>query len=78
MQELAFLFVAFVFVGGRLQQAIRWTFLVNFVAGLGSLVGVYLVNNITIVVATVLVWAVALVLSAVLLSLFFRRDISNR
>ncbi len=74
VQEFAFLFVAFAFTGGKLQQAIRWTFIINFVAGLVSLAGIYLVNSMPIVVATVIVWAVTLTASGVLLSVLFYRE----
>ena len=74
IQEFAFLFVAFAFTGSKLQQAIRWTFLINFVAGLLSLAGMYLVDSMVLVVATVLVWAVTLTASGILLSVLFNRE----
>jgi hypothetical protein len=73
IQELAFLSAAFVFVGDRLQLAIRWSFLINFAAGIASLVGEYALNSLPIIVASVLVWAIALVASAVLLAVLFSR-----
>ena len=66
-QELAILFVAFVFVGGWLERAIRWSFLLN-----ASVATAAMPVNGTLGVN---IWAVLFVFSGVLLAVrFARRD----
>jgi hypothetical protein len=71
----AFLFVAAVFAGGRLERALRWLYVASFVAALGSFVGLSLLGYsiVTFEVAIITINCIVLIVSGSLLSVVFKR-----
>lgn len=75
MMNVAFLFAAPLFSGGRAERALRWLFALSFVLAVVSFVGLWLLKHDLIafeVTILMINWAV-LIISGVLLSIVFRR-----
>ena len=75
MMNGAFLFVAAVFAGGRLERALRWLFVASFVVAVGSFVGLSLLGYsiVAFEVTIIAINCIVLVVSGALLSVVFRR-----
>jgi hypothetical protein len=75
MMNVAFLFTAAVFAGGRLERAIRWLFVTSFVLAIGSFAGLSLLRyDIAIFEVTIIALNCAvLIVSGALLSVLFKR-----
>ena len=71
----AFLFVAAVFAGGRLERALRWLLVASFVVAVGSFVGLSLLGYaiITFEVVIITINCIVLIVLGALLSILFRR-----
>lgn len=75
MMSLALLFIAPVFQGSRIERALKWIFIAGFVLGIGSLVGVLLMNYDIVMyeIAIITLYCPVLIISGILLSIMFRR-----
>jgi len=75
MMNGAFLFVAAVFAGGRLERALRWLFVASFVVAVGSFVGLSLLGYgiVTFELAIITISCIVLIISGALLSVVFKR-----
>jgi hypothetical protein len=78
MMSIAFLFTAVVFVGGRIEHALRWLFVAGFVAAVGALASLSLLGyDIVALEVTIITinWTV-LIVSGVMLSILFKRSMA--
>ncbi len=76
MMNLALLFTAVVFSGGRLERAIRWLFIITFVLAIGSFIGISLLRYEIVVFELIIITinCIMLIISGTLLSILFRRN----
>ena len=70
---LATLSTAFVFTNGKLENAIRWLFIVNGILGIGGMIGYALGLSLNILAGGLIVWDIIMPLSSILLAILFRR-----
>jgi hypothetical protein len=70
---LATLSTAFVFTNGKLENAIRWLFIVNGILGIGGMIGYALGLSLSILAGGLIVWDIIMPLSSILLVVLFRR-----
>ena len=70
---LATLSTAFVFTNGKLENAIRWLFIVNGILGIGGMIGYALGLSLNILAGGLIVWDIIMPLSSLLLAVLFRR-----
>ena len=70
---LATLSTAFVFTNGKLENAIRWLFIVNGILGIGGMIGYALGLSLNILAGGLIVWDIIMPLSSILLAVLFRR-----
>ena len=70
---LATLSTAFVFTNGKLENAIRWLFIVNGILGIGGMIGYALGLSLNILAGGLVVWDIIMPLSSILLAVLFRR-----
>jgi hypothetical protein len=70
---LATLSTAFVFSNGKLENAIRWLFIVNGILGIGGMIGYALGLSLNILAGGLIVWDIIMPLSSILLAVLFRR-----
>lgn len=70
---LATLSTAFVFTNGKLENAIRWLFVVNGILGIGGMIGYALGLSLNILAGGLIVWDIIMPLSSILLAVLFRR-----
>ena len=70
---LATLTTAFVFTNGKLENAIRWLFIVNGILGIGGMIGYALGLSLNILAGGLIVWDIIMPLSSILLAVLFRR-----
>lgn len=81
MMSLALLFIAPVFQGSRIEQALRWIFIAGFVLAIGSLVGVLLMKYDIVMyeIAIITIHCPVLIISGILLGKIFQRagNLSN-
>lgn len=70
---LATLSTAFVFANGKLENAIRWLFIVNGILGIGGMIGYALGLSLNILAGGLIVWDIIMPLSSILLVVLFRR-----
>jgi hypothetical protein len=75
MMSAAFLFAAGVFSRGRLERGIRWLFLMSFMLAIGSFAGLFWLRYdiVAFEVAILLINWITLIVSGLLLSVWFRR-----
>jgi hypothetical protein len=75
MMNAALLFAAVVFVGGRLERAIRWLFVTSFVLAVGFFATLSLLGYDIVIfeVAIISIDCITLIISGALLSVFFKR-----
>lgn len=75
MMSTAFLFAAGIFSGGRLEHAIRWLFVISFILAIGAFAGLSWLRYdiVAFEVAILLINWITLIVSGVLLSVWFRR-----
>jgi hypothetical protein len=69
---LATLSSAFVFSNGKLENAIRWLFIVNGILGIGGMIGFSLGLSLNILAGGLIVWDIIMPLSSLLLAILFR------
>jgi hypothetical protein len=69
----ATLLTAFVFSNGKLENAIRWLFIVNGILGIGGMIGYALGLSLNILAGGLIVWDIIMPLSSILLAVLFRR-----
>jgi len=81
MMSLALLFIAPVFQGSRIEQALRWIFIAGFVLAIGSLVGVLLMKYDIVMyeIAIITIYCPVLIISGIFLGKIFQRagNLSN-
>jgi len=70
---LATLFTAWVFNSGRLENAVRWLFIINGVLGIGGVIGYILNLNINIMYWGLVAWDIIMPVSSVLLAIIFKQ-----
>jgi hypothetical protein len=70
---MATLSTAFVFTNGKLENAIRWLFIVNGILGIGGMIGYALGLSLNILAGGLVVWDIIMPLSSLLLAVLFRR-----
>jgi hypothetical protein len=70
---LATFFAAWIFTSGRLEQAVRWLFLINGVLGIGGMIGYALGLSMSILMAGLVAWDIIMPVSSILLAILFRR-----
>jgi hypothetical protein len=70
---LATLSTAFIFANGKLENAIRWLFIVNGILGIGGMIGYALGFSLNILAGGLIVWDIIMPLSSILLAVLFRR-----
>ena len=70
---LATLSNAYVFTNGKLENAIRWLFIVNGILGIGGMIGYALGLSLNILAGGLIVWDIIMPLSSILLAVLFRR-----
>jgi len=70
---LATFSTAFVFTNGKLENAIRWLFIVNGILGIGGMIGYALGLSLNILAGGLIVWDIIMPLSSLLLAVVFRR-----
>lgn len=75
MMSLALLFIAPVFQGSRIEQALRWIFIAGFVLAIGSLVGVLLMKYDIVMyeIAIITIYCPVLIISGIFLGKIFQR-----
>ena len=75
MMNVAFLFAAAVFAGGRLERALRWLFVTSFVLAVGSFGGLSLLRYDIVIFEVIIITinCILLIVSGALLSLLFKR-----
>jgi hypothetical protein len=75
LMSTAFLFAAGVFSGGRLERAVRWLFVTSFILAIGSFVSLSWLRYdiVAFEVAILLINWITLIVSGVLLSIWFGR-----
>jgi hypothetical protein len=75
MMSAAFLFAAGVFSGGRIERALRWLFVTSFIVAIGALAGLSWLKYdiVAFEVAILLINWITLIVSGVLLSIWFRQ-----
>jgi hypothetical protein len=69
---LSTLFTAFVFTVERLEQAIRWLFIINGVLGIGGLMGYALSLSISLLLGGLIIWDIVIPLSTALIAYLFK------
>ncbi len=76
MMSLALLLIAPVFQGGKIENALKWIFIIGFILAIGSLFGVFLMNYDIVMfeIAILAIYCPLLVISGVLLAIIFRRN----
>jgi hypothetical protein len=74
---LATLATAFVFTNGKLENAIRWLFIVNGILGIGGMIGYALGLSLNILAVGLIIWDIVMPISSVLLAILFRRALKN-
>ena len=70
---LATLSTAFVFTNGKLENAIRWLFIINGILGIGGMIGYALGLSMNILAGGLIVWDIIMPISSLLLAVLFRR-----
>ncbi len=70
---LATLSAAFIFPNGKLENMIRWLFIINGVLGIGGMIGYALGWSMNILLGGLIVWDIIMPVSSVLLAILFRR-----
>jgi hypothetical protein len=75
---LATLSTAFVFTNGKLENAIRWLFIVNGILGIGGMIGYALGLSLNILAVGLIVWDIIMPLSSILLAVLFRRVLNTK
>jgi len=70
---LATLSAAFIFTTGKLENVIRWLFIINGVLGIGGMIGYALGWSLNLLLGGLIVWDIIMPLSSLLLAVLFRR-----
>jgi hypothetical protein len=70
---LATFATAFVFTNGKLENAIRWLFIVNGILGIGGMIGYALGLSLNILAGGLIIWDIVMPISSILLAILFRR-----
>ena len=74
---MATLSTSFVFTNGKLENAIRWLFIVNGFLGIGGMIGYALGLSLNILAGGLIVWDIIMPLSSILLAVLFRRVLNT-
>ena len=69
---LATLFTSFIFPRGKLENAIRWLFILNGILGIGGMIGYALGLSMSIMAGGLIVWDIIMPISSILLAILFR------
>src|SRR4030043_1211052 len=70
---LATLSSAFIFPNGKLENVIRWLFIINGVLGIGGMIGYALGWSMNILLGGLIAWDIIMPISSLLLAVLFRR-----
>jgi hypothetical protein len=70
---LATLSAAFIFPNGKLENVIRWLFIINGILGIGGMIGYALGWSMNILLGGLIVWDIIMPVSSLLLAIIFRR-----
>ncbi len=73
---LATLSAAFIFTDGKLENGIRWLFIINGILGIGGMIGYALEWSMNILLGGLIVWDIIMPISSLLLAILFRRVLS--
>jgi len=73
---LATLSAAFIFTNGKLENVIRWLFIINGILGIGGMIGYALEWSMNILLGGLIVWDIIMPISSLLLAILFRRVMS--
>jgi hypothetical protein len=73
---LATLSAAFIFTNGKLENVIRWLFIINGILGIGGMIGYALEWSMNILLGGLIVWDIIMPISSLLLAFLFRRVMS--
>jgi hypothetical protein len=75
IMNIAFLFTATVFNGGRLERAIKWIFVISFILAMGSFLFTSLMKYDIVIFEVIIISIICtvLIISGTLLSILFRR-----
>jgi hypothetical protein len=75
MMSVAFLFLAPVFKGGRIEKALKWLFVVGFILAMGTFAFISLMKYDIVIfeVAIITINIAVLIASGTLISILFRR-----
>ena len=73
---LATLSAAFIFTNGKLENVIRWLFIINGILGIGGMIGYALEWSMNILLGGLIVWDIIMPISSLLLAILFRRVLS--
>jgi hypothetical protein len=74
---LATLSAAFVFTDGKLENAIRWLFILNGILGIGGIIGYALGLSLNILAGGLIVWDIIMPVASLLLANLFRRILNK-
>jgi hypothetical protein len=70
---LATLSAAFIFTSGKLENVIRWLFIINGILGVGGMIGYAFEWSMTVLLGGLIVWDIIMPISSLLLAILFRR-----
>jgi hypothetical protein len=73
---LATLSAAFSFTNGKLENVIRWLFIINGILGIGGMIGYALEWSMNILLGGLIVWDIIMPLASLLIAILFRRVMS--
>ena len=73
---LATLSAAFSFTSGKLENMIRWLFIINGVLGIGGMIGYALEWSMNILLGGLIVWDIIMPLASLMIAILFRRVMS--
>ncbi len=73
---LATLSAAFSFTSGKLENMIRWLFIINGILGIGGMIGYALEWSMNILLGGLIVWDIIMPLASILIAVLFRRVMS--
>jgi hypothetical protein len=74
---MATLATSFVFTTGKLENVIRWLFIVNGILGIGGMIGYALGLSLNILAGGLVIWDIVMPISSILLAILFRRALKN-
>jgi len=73
--SVALLFIVPVFEGGKIEQALRWIFIVGFILAIGSLISTFLLGYDIVMfeIIIITIYCPILIVSGILMSIMFKK-----